>query len=210
MNEPSSNRLTRYSSESVTAPDELTAAILNKTAAVNLPIVIVCIGTDRSTGDSLGPLTGSLLEEKMPSQFFIYGTLENPVHAKNLHLTMQHIEKVHPASFIIAVDASLGRRENVGTIVLGEGPLFPGAALNRTLSPVGDLYLTGIINVSGFMEFSVLQNTRLHIVMKIARLLSQALYAADQEKQREFSALSDKTTNVVPFPPWKNKEAEPL
>jgi putative sporulation protein YyaC len=210
MNELSTNRPARYSSESATALEELTAAVLSKTAGTSVPIVILCIGTDRSTGDSLGPLTGSLLEETKPSQFFVYGTLENPVHAKNLHLTMQHIEKVHPASFIIAVDASLGRKENVGTIVLGEGPLFPGAALNRPLSPVGDLYLTGIINVSGFMEFSVLQNTRLHIVMKIARLLTQALYAADQEKQREFAALSDKNTNVVPFPPWQNKEAEPL
>ena len=30
----------------------------------NQPIVFVCIGTDRSTGDSLGPLVGTLLKEK--------------------------------------------------------------------------------------------------------------------------------------------------
>src|SRR6476620_7792492 len=30
----------------------------------NRPILFICIGTDRSTGDSLGPLIGSLLVEK--------------------------------------------------------------------------------------------------------------------------------------------------
>ena len=31
------------------------------------PIVFVCIGTDRSTGDSLGPLVGTLIEEDRKS-----------------------------------------------------------------------------------------------------------------------------------------------
>src|SRR5699024_6320300 len=30
------------------------------------PIIVLCIGTDRSTGDSLGPLTGTLLSNKQP------------------------------------------------------------------------------------------------------------------------------------------------
>src|SRR5699024_5231421 len=29
-------------------------------------IIVLCIGTDRSTGDSLGPLTGTLLSNKQP------------------------------------------------------------------------------------------------------------------------------------------------
>ena len=46
-------------------------------------IILVCIGTDRSTGDSLGPLTGSKLLEKNLEHFYIYGTLQHPVHAVN-------------------------------------------------------------------------------------------------------------------------------
>ena len=48
------------------------------------PIVFVCIGTDRSTGDSLGPLIGTLLEEKSIHPFHVYGTLDHPIHALNL------------------------------------------------------------------------------------------------------------------------------
>ena len=50
----------------------------------NRPIVFVCIGTDRSTGDSLGPLIGTLLVEKNIHPFHVYGSLENPIHALNL------------------------------------------------------------------------------------------------------------------------------
>ena len=46
-------------------------------------LAIVCIGTDRSTGDSLGPLTGTLLNKAYP-QIPVFGTLDDPVHAANL------------------------------------------------------------------------------------------------------------------------------
>ena len=48
------------------------------------PIVVLCIGTDRSTGDSLGPLVGNKLKFLIRNKVHIYGSLECPVHAKNL------------------------------------------------------------------------------------------------------------------------------
>src|SRR5690554_2687172 len=56
-------------------------------------IVVICIGTDRSTGDSLGPLIGTKLLERNCRRFSIYGSLEDPVHAKNLEETLLSIEK---------------------------------------------------------------------------------------------------------------------
>lgn len=47
-------------------------------------IILLCIGTDRSTGDCLGPLVGYKLKALNTNDVFIYGTLQNPVHAKNL------------------------------------------------------------------------------------------------------------------------------
>mgnify|MGYP000231911284 FL=1 len=47
-------------------------------------VVFLCIGTDRSTGDSLGPLIGYQLKEKRLERVAILGTLERPVHAMNL------------------------------------------------------------------------------------------------------------------------------
>lgn len=144
----------------------------------NRPIVLVCIGTDRSTGDSLGPLVGTLLEEKDIQSFYVYGTLDEPIHAVNLEERLNEITMKHYEPYIIGIDACLGRMKNVGVIQVGEGPVKPGAGVNKELPAVGDIHITGIVNVSGFMEFFVLQNTRLNLVMKMAKTIANGIYQA--------------------------------
>jgi putative sporulation protein YyaC len=144
-------------------------------------ILVLCIGTDRSTGDSLGPLVGSKLQEQNPP-FQVLGTLDQPVHAANLAETLEHIND-SPAAWIIAIDASLGNMDGVGMVNLGFGPLQPGAGVNKRLPPVGDVYITGIVNVGGFMEYFVLQNTRLSLVVKMADIICSGLLQAFATKK---------------------------
>ncbi len=139
------------------------------------PKVLLCIGTDRSTGDCLGPLIGSKIDSQQQDFFAVYGTLENPVHASNLKDKLDEIHRNHEKPFIIAIDACLGRIENVGCINLGDGSLQPGAGVNKNLPPVGQVHITGIVNVGGFMEYMVLQNTRLNIVMRLADVIASGL-----------------------------------
>ncbi len=136
--------------------------------------VIVCIGTDRSTGDCLGPLVGSKLMEHNPNRFEVRGTLDEPVHASNLHECLNSLSK-YDNPFIVAIDACLGNIDSVGYLNLGAGPLKPGAGVNKQLPSVGDLHITGIVNVGGFMEYFVLQNTRLNLVMKMAKTISNGI-----------------------------------
>lgn len=155
-------------------------------------VIVACIGTDRSTGDSLGPLVGTFLSEKSNSPFIVYGTLDDPIHAVNLQEKLQEIKNKHHGAFIIAVDACLGRMKNVGTVQIVNGPLKPGAGVNKNLPEVGDIHVTGIVNVSGFMEFFVLQNTRLNLVMKMAKTISDSIYTASQtfSKQRNITQIN--------------------
>lgn len=132
------------------------------------PIIFLCIGTDRATGDCLGPIIGHKLSKKYGKGIFIYGTLDKPVHAKNLDDTIGCIYKNHLNPFIIAIDASLGLLEHVGYITLGEGPLKPGAGVNKDLPAVGDIFITGIVNFSGVLDNMLLQTTRLNIVVTLA------------------------------------------
>jgi len=145
------------------------------------PKVLLCIGTDRSTGDCLGPLVGSKISNGKQDFFIIYGTLDNPVHASNLKEILDEINLLYQEPFIIAVDACLGRFENVGCISLGNGSLLPGASVNKDLPPVGHIHITGIVNVGGFMEYFVLQNTRLNLVMRIADVIAGGLNHAASE-----------------------------
>ena len=138
----------------------------------NRPIIFLCIGTDRSTGDSLGPLIGYLCKSKI----HIYGSLENPIHAKNLSDVINKINVAFKRPYIIAIDSCLGKIHNIGKIYINKKPLRPGLALNKDISPVGDMSILGIVNISGNFEFLVLQNTRLYMVMQLADIISKGIY----------------------------------
>lgn len=134
--------------------------------------VILCIGTDRSTGDALGPLIGTHLSRLNLPQLHVYGTLDEPVHATNLAENIQFIQQKFVNPFVIAVDACLGRIDSIGCITLADGPLKPGAGVHKQLPKVGEAHLTGIVNVGGFMEYMVLQNTRLNLVWRMSENIS--------------------------------------
>ncbi|AMA71466.1 spore protease YyaC [Aneurinibacillus thermoaerophilus] len=141
-------------------------------------IVVFCIGTDRSTGDALGPIVGSHLERMYPSNVSIYGTLDSPVHAVNLQETIDYVKKKHTNPLIIAIDACLGQLNSVGKITVAHGPIKPGAGVKKQLPEVGTFHITGIVNIGGFMEYFVLQNTRLSVVMKMSEIIATSLYSA--------------------------------
>lgn len=140
------------------------------------PIIILCIGTDRSTGDCLGPLVGEKLRFLIRNNVILYGNLERPVHAKNLCDVIDEINANYINPYIIAVDACLGTIQNVGKIIMERKALCPGSAMNKDLPHVGDLSITGIVNISGTLEFMVLQNTRLYTVMHLADIISKGIY----------------------------------
>lgn len=144
-------------------------------------ILFLCIGTDRSTGDALGPLAGSQLaglETATGRRVRVRGTLEAPVHASNLHEVVRDLQEAPERPFVVAVDACLGRAENVGCLTVRPGPLLPGTGVNKTLPAVGDVQLLGVVNVGGFMEYFVLQNTRLSAVMRMVQVVSEAVWQA--------------------------------
>lgn len=143
----------------------------------NQELIILCIGTDRSTGDSLGPLVGYKLKSSIEyyDSVHLLGTLDNPIHAKNLADCVEKIKIMYPNNFIIAVDASLGSFEKIGHLNIKKGPLRPGLGVNKKLPPIGDLSITGVVNVGGLMEYMVLQNTRLNLVMNMAEVISRSI-----------------------------------
>lgn len=165
------------------AVEELKKEIATKIKKVKKEIVIICIGTDRSTGDSLGPLVGTFLKEELSEEYVIYGTIDEPIHAQNLELTLEEIEEKHPDKFVIAIDACLGHLKTVGKIKVNKGALRPGAGVNKELPSVGDIHIFGIVNVGGYMEVFVLQNTRLKLVYGMAKVISKGLSKALIEKK---------------------------
>lgn len=133
-------------------------------------VLFLCIGTDRSSGDCLAPLVGMYLEGLGYKN--VYGTIDNPVHAVNLADTIDMLDK---SKVIIAIDASLGSSDHIGKMSLIQGNIKAGAGVGKDLPEVGDYGIFGCVNISGYMEYHVLQNTRLSRTMKLAKDITSAI-----------------------------------
>jgi putative sporulation protein YyaC len=99
--------------------------------------------------------------------------------------------------YIIAIDSCLGSLNNIGKIFIQKKPLFPGLALNKDLPPVGEMSITGIVNISGNFEFLVLQNTRLNTVMNLADSISKGIYYFIVKSLYEINSHKDSYSNHI-------------
>ncbi|GAA0728185.1 spore protease YyaC [Clostridium malenominatum] len=148
---------------------------------VDVNTVIVCIGTDRCIGDSLGPLVGTFLTEKnfpLP----IYGTISDPIHALNIDRKLTEIKYAHPNAKIIAIDACLGHENNIGEIHARDCPIQPGKGVGKKLPPVGESSIIAIVDSS---ENNIFSNTRIRLdfIFKLANAITQALFLGYESKK---------------------------
>lgn len=141
-------------------------------------IIFLCVGSDRSTGDSLGPIVGTMLKEtEIPYQ--VFGTLEKPVHALNIKKILKEINQTHKDAFILGIDACLGDERQIGFIFLKEGSLIPGIAVNKKLPSVGEYHMKAVVNYLDLLSpAQSLNNTRLFTVIKIAEVMTKIITEA--------------------------------
>jgi len=144
---------------------------------LNKDTIIVCIGTDRCIGDSLGPIVGSMLEYKgfpLP----IYGTIKEPIHALNIDKRIGEIKKLHPNKNIIGIDACLGDKKSIGEIQARDYSVHPGKGVGKSLPDIGEASIIGIIDSNDNREIFNSNNIRLSYVMKMATVITQSLLEA--------------------------------
>ncbi|QCT04243.1 sporulation protein YyaC [Paenibacillus algicola] len=147
------------------------AAIAREVSADHL--TLVCIGTDRSTGDALGPLTGSrLAAHGFPH---VIGTLPDPCDAQSIEEKLGSIPEHHT---IVAIDACLGQRASVGSFLAGQGPLSPAESVGLSLPRVGHYSIAAVVNEKGPKPYWTLQSTSLHRVMDMASRIADAAASA--------------------------------
>ncbi len=139
-------------------------------------IVIFCIGTDRATGDSLGPLVGTRLMSLGMDN--VIGTIDRPVHAVNMDEKIKQLYDTYDKPMVIAIDASLGIYDHIGSLSIWEGSLSPGAGISKKLSRIGDISITGIVNKWSLNGINQLQSTRLSVVMNMSEVIADSIYDA--------------------------------
>lgn len=138
------------------------------------PPVFLCIGSDRVTGDCLGPLCGHLLKRRFNTPAFVYGGLDCPVNAINVRDVARFVTERHAGSTLCVIDASVGDSREVGCIRLIDGPVRPGSADGKELGEVGDVSITATVAA----RKSDLGGVRLQLVYALAETISSAVHHA--------------------------------
>lgn len=159
------------------AVEELAATFRRLFSAVPAddPINVLAIGSDRTTGDCLGPLVGDFLADS--DAFNVYGTLDTPVHAANLNEIAPEI-----TGFTVAIDAALG--DPIGAVSVRPGAISPGAAFGRNLPTLGNVSVSALVCESGPLGFERLRSVRLGFVREIARFVADGLLHAVEATPR--------------------------
>lgn len=143
-------------------------------------LAFVCIGTDRSTGDALGPLTGSRLSQYGFST--VIGTLEQPCDADTLE---DRLAGIPPGKMVVAIDACLGLEQSIGCFLVAAASLTPAESVGLRLPAVGDFSIAGIVGKKGPKPYQALQVSSLYRVMLMAGQIADSAAKAFGRTSRE-------------------------
>lgn len=150
---------------------------MNETEGLCPNVVVVCIGSEKITGDSLAPLVGELLVDRYNVKTFVYGTVSDSVNGKNMKEWLEFIETVHSGSKIVAVDAGLSYTDGVGTVKISAS-VFPKKAVKGEAMAVGDVGIVGVVGKVGKNPLSVLMTVSALEVEKIAAEIAFVTFCA--------------------------------
>ncbi len=138
--------------------------------------VILCIGSDLSVGDSLGPVTGTKLKQSLAGlNCYVYGTLAKPITAHEVKYMNDFLKFTHPSSPIIAIDAAVGLAGDIGLIKVAQKGLKPGSGANKKLDKVGDVSIMGIIAEQSVFNYSLFSSTRLNVIYKMSEIIAEGV-----------------------------------
>ena len=131
--------------------------------------IFVCIGTDRCTGDSLGPLVGTMLSKYDLGDHIVYGTIKHPVHALTIEKTVAEIQEKYKGRQVIAIDAASGLFS--GYMRVKDEPILPGLGVGKTLPAIGDY---SIVATTCTKNENILY-TRLDLIFDMAEIIVGAI-----------------------------------
>ena len=117
-------------------------SILKRKIQTKENIVYVCIGSSRFLWDSVGPLVGNLLKEKLNNKFIIGDMNKNICDKKDLLL---HYPKLKNR-YIVAIDTAINN-ELKNDIYINNDCISMGTAFNNNKGNIGNVSIkAGISN----------------------------------------------------------------
>ncbi len=140
-----------------------------------MDFVILCIGSDKISGDSLGPLVGGILREEYSLPCPVYGTENAPVNGVNLHEYRNMLEQYHSDSIVIAIDAAVGSQSELGIVKLRGGGIRAGGAINSPHKTLGSIGILGVVAQKCDNVLGALLETPFALVETLAQRIARSV-----------------------------------
>ncbi len=154
--------------------------VINKKNIKNPQLEILCIGTDRITGDSLGPIVGSNINEYINKENIknvnVLGSLEKPLN----NITINEYKKSE-GKVVIVIDSAVSNTYKIGEIVTKENNIIIRNALKDDKIIPSDICIKAVVSrdlEDEELNFIMLQNVKLNIVMNLSKKISEELIKA--------------------------------
>lgn len=141
-------------------------------------LLIICIGTDRMTGDCFGPLVGTNLNKEIKNaRIEVIGNIKSTIGFQNVE---NYKEKLLQKDIcVIAVDAALSSKENIGKICVCDKPIILGSGLiNKPKKCIGDISIRAIVAQNrkhAKRNFEELSATPLSLVMELSDVVAEGI-----------------------------------
>lgn len=142
-------------------------------------LVFVCIGSSKMIGDSVGPIIGEILNNKLKStNIKVFGNLKNNVNSKNIYRTFKKIEKVYSKPYIISIDSALSNSIKPGNVFILKKGLIPGKALKKKSIEIGNVSIRAIVGRDEnnlVKNYYNLKNADYELILKFSKNISNAI-----------------------------------
>ena len=115
--------------------NEYVSILKRKIKLTNKEILFVCIGTNKVLWDSIGPLVGNYLKEKIGTEKVLGDMKKNICSRWDLIYNYKKIKN----KYIIAIDTAISEKSVADQIYISSTPIIMGLAMNKNKGKIGDL-----------------------------------------------------------------------
>lgn len=150
-------------------------------------ILILCIGTERLIGDSLGPRIGTNIKQVENENIKIYGTAKNNMDFLNSKNVIEQIYKIYNNPYIITIDAALGKKSSIGEIYLSDGCMKIGTALGKSICFYSNINIKCIVgeysDCSKWQNYKILSNVSKQDIDNLVEIVSLGIVQCLKSKE---------------------------
>lgn len=142
-------------------------------------IVFLCVGTNKITGDMIGPIVGQKLKDNLKQENVkIYGDMINTLNLKNASKIIKKVKAKYLNPFYITIDTALGKENMINKIIIGKGKIEIGKAIRDGIeffSHINIKVVVGKYDESSENNMKTLENVNSDSIIYLSNIITNGI-----------------------------------